>query len=220
MGPEGNYNLKPGEISTGTTIMAIPYEGGVVVCADSRTSTGSYVANRVSDKLVQISEQIYVCRSGSAADTQTLTDYVKYYLEQWSLDTGRQPTVKTAAHLMRRLIYNNKDQLQAGVIVAGWDPVYGGSVYTVTLGGSLLELPFATGGSGSIFVAGLLDAEFKNRLTRDEARALGKKACAHAMARDGSSGGVIRTVTIDADGVDRDYTPGNSLPFGPTPAWD
>lgn len=220
MGPEGNYNLKPGEISTGTTIMAIPYEGGVVVCADSRTSTGSYVANRVSDKLVQISEQIYVCRSGSAADTQTLTDYVKYYLEQWSLDTGRQPTVKTAAHLMRRLIYNNKDQLQAGVIVAGWDPVYGGSVYTVTLGGSLLELPFATGGSGSIFVAGLLDAEFKNRLTRDEARTLGKKACAHAMARDGSSGGVIRTVTIDADGVDRDYTPGNALPFGPTPAWD
>ena len=78
-----------------------------------------------------------------------------------SLDTGRQPTVKTAAHLMRRLIYNNKDQLQAGVIVAGWDPVNGGSVYTITLGGSCLELPFATGGSGSIFIAGLLDSEFR-----------------------------------------------------------
>lgn len=74
--------LKPGEVSTGTTILALPYEGGVLVCADSRTSTGTYVANRVSDKLVQISEQIYVCRSGSAADTQTLTDYVHYYLNQ------------------------------------------------------------------------------------------------------------------------------------------
>ena len=79
----GPYNLKPGEVSTGTTILALPYEGGIVVCADSRTSTGTYVANRVSDKLVQISEQIYVCRSGSAADTQTLTDYVHYYLNQW-----------------------------------------------------------------------------------------------------------------------------------------
>ena len=76
-------NLKPGEVSTGTTILALPYEGGVLVCADSRTSTGTYVANRVSDKLVQISEQIYVCRSGSAADTQTLTDYVHYFLNQW-----------------------------------------------------------------------------------------------------------------------------------------
>jgi hypothetical protein len=45
---------------------------------------------------------------------------------------------------MRRLIYNNKDQLMAaGVIVAGWDPVNGGLVYTITLGGSCLELPFA-----------------------------------------------------------------------------
>jgi Proteasome subunit len=75
--------LKEGEVSTGTTILSIPFDGGVVVCADSRTSTGSYVANRVSDKLVQLSEYIYCCRSGSAADTQTLTDYVHYFLNQW-----------------------------------------------------------------------------------------------------------------------------------------
>jgi hypothetical protein len=74
---------RDGEIMTGTTILALPFEGGVVVCADSRTSTGTYVANRVSDKLVQLSEYIYCCRSGSAADTQALTDYVHYYLSQW-----------------------------------------------------------------------------------------------------------------------------------------
>ena len=74
---------REGEVLTGTTILALPFEGGVVVCADSRTSTGTYVANRVSDKLVQLSEYIYCCRSGSAADTQALTDYVHYYLSQW-----------------------------------------------------------------------------------------------------------------------------------------
>jgi 20S proteasome subunit beta 1 len=74
--------LKPGEVSTGTTIMAIPFEGGVVLGADSRVSTGTYVANRISDKIAQISEHIFVCRSGSAADTQALTDYVKHFLNQ------------------------------------------------------------------------------------------------------------------------------------------
>jgi 20S proteasome subunit beta 1 len=141
-------------------------------------------------------------------------------IELRSLDTGRQPTVKVAAHLMRRLIYNNKDRLMAGVIVAGWDPVDGGSVYTITLGGSCLRLPFATGGSGSVFIAGLLDSEFRTGMTKDAARALAKKACSHAMARDGSSGGVIRTVAIDESGVDRDYTPGNDLPFGPCPKFE
>jgi 20S proteasome subunit beta 1 len=84
MNEQCTYGLKPGEVSTGTTIMALPFKGGVVVCADSRTSTGSYVANRVSDKLVQLSDNIYACRSGSAADTQALTDYVHYYLNSWS----------------------------------------------------------------------------------------------------------------------------------------
>ena len=74
---------RDGEILTGTTILALPFDGGVVVCADSRTSTGTYVANRVSDKLVQLSDYIYCCRSGSAADTQALTDYVHYFLSQW-----------------------------------------------------------------------------------------------------------------------------------------
>jgi len=73
--------MKPNEVSTGTTIMAIPTADGVVVGADSRVSTGSYVANRVSDKISQLSKHIFCCRSGSAADTQALTDYVRFYLQ-------------------------------------------------------------------------------------------------------------------------------------------
>jgi hypothetical protein len=38
------------------------------------------VANRVSDKLTQLHHSIYCCRSGSAADTQALSDYVRYFL--------------------------------------------------------------------------------------------------------------------------------------------
>jgi hypothetical protein len=33
------------------------------------------------------------------------------------------------------------------------------------------------------------------------------------MARDGSSGGVIRTVTITKDEVVREFTSGDALPF-------
>lgn len=82
--PDDYPGLKKGEVSTGTTIMAVPLKDGVVFGADSRVSTGSYVANRVSDKIVQLSEHIFACRSGSAADTQTLTDYVRFYLQQLS----------------------------------------------------------------------------------------------------------------------------------------
>lgn len=60
--------------------MAVEFNGGVVIGADSRTSSGVYVANRVSDKLTEISEKIYCCRSGASADTQATADLVKYHL--------------------------------------------------------------------------------------------------------------------------------------------
>lgn len=54
-------------------------------------------------------------------------------------------------------------------------------------------------------------------MTKDEALVFVRRALAHAMARDGSSGGVIRTVVIDAEGVTREMVPGNALPFMLTP---
>ena len=59
-----------------TTIMACQFEGGVIVAADSRTTTGSYIANRVTNKLTPVHNRIICCRSGSAADTQALADIV------------------------------------------------------------------------------------------------------------------------------------------------
>jgi 20S proteasome subunit beta 1 len=64
--------------------MAIEYDDGVVLGADSRATAGSYVSNRIADKLTKVSEYIYCCRSGSAADTQAIADIVKYHLDFYS----------------------------------------------------------------------------------------------------------------------------------------
>ncbi|KAJ1428361.1 nucleophile aminohydrolase [Ochromonadaceae sp. CCMP2298] len=193
--------------------MAVTFAGGVVLGADSRTSTGSYVANRVSDKIVPIHDYIWACRSGSAADTQAVTDYVKHYVNQHCTELGRLPRVKTCANLMRKVCYNNKDRMQAGMICGGWDPYEGGQVYEVPLGGTLMRQKFAVGGSGSGYIYGLVDATYREDMTKEECKAFVKKAISHAMARDGSSGGVIRLVVIDKDGVEKEVVLGNDLPF-------
>lgn len=61
--------------------MACQFNGGVVVGADSRTTTGSYIANRVTNKLTPLHDKIFCCRSGSAADTQALADVVSSQCE-------------------------------------------------------------------------------------------------------------------------------------------
>ena len=44
------------------------------------------------------------------------------------MEMGEEPLVKTVAHMFKQLCYDYRDQLTAGIIVAGWDKVNGGQV--------------------------------------------------------------------------------------------
>ncbi|KAJ1668442.1 Proteasome subunit beta type-1 [Coemansia sp. RSA 1813] len=204
--------LKPGEVSLGTTIMAVQFNGGVVIGADSRTTTGSYIANRVTDKLTKVHDRIYCCRSGSAADTQAVADVVAYHLELYTAQHGEEPTVKVAASLFQQICYQNKNNLSAGIIVAGWDKVDGTSVYEIPLGGSIHKQNFALGGSGSVYIYGYCDKTFRPNMTKEECVEFVRSSVSLAMTRDGSSGGVIRLAVITEDNVERIFVPGNQLP--------
>mmetsp|Transcript_17766 Transcript_17766/g.56132 ORF Transcript_17766/g.56132 Transcript_17766/m.56132 type:complete len:242 (+) Transcript_17766:62-787(+) len=208
-------NFMGKEVDTGTTIMAVAYKGGVVVGADSRVSTGVYISNRASDKITAVDDKIYCCRSGSAADTQAVSDYVRYFLDQHRMEYGKPPKVATAASFFQNICYQNKNNLTAGIIVAGWDEEKGGQVFALPIGGALLPREYATGGSGSTYIYGFCDAFFKKDMTKEQCEEFVTKGLCHAMARDGSSGGVIRLAIIDAAGAERKFIPGNKLPFGP-----
>ncbi|PSC76812.1 Proteasome subunit beta type-6 [Micractinium conductrix] len=187
---------------TGTTIVAVSYAGGVVIGADSRVSTGTYVSNRASDKITSLCDNVYLLRSGSAADTQAVSDYVRYFTESHEMQLNRTPGVWTVANLVKEMNYQYK-HLVGAMIVAGWDEDEGGQVYGCPIGGTISREPWTTDGSGSTFLWGLLDSEFKDGMSRQEAEDLTATALALAMSRDGSSGGVIRLVTICKEGAER-----------------
>ncbi|KAG7212742.1 hypothetical protein KM043_013007 [Ampulex compressa] len=200
------------EHSTGTSIMACEFDGGVVIGADSRATTGAYIANRFSDKLTKITDYIYCCRSGSAADSQAISDIVAYHLGLHQMELGHPPLVETAANVFRQLCYNYRDSLMAGILVAGWDSRKGGQVYSIPLGGMCVRQPISIGGSGSTYVYGYMDSQYRPNMSKDECVKLVENTLALAMARDGSSGGVIRIGTITEKGVERRVILGNELP--------
>ncbi|KAF6016695.1 PSMB6 [Bugula neritina] len=200
------------ELCTGTTIIAVQCQGGVIIGADSRTSTGAYVANRFTDKLTHVTDQIYCCRSGSAADTQAVTDAVKHHLGIYRMQMEKEPTVHTAANVFRNICYEYRDQLLAGIIVAGWDKDNGGQVFRVPIGGSLIQQPLAMGGSGSTYIYGYADATYKENMTKEEALQFCANCISLAINRDGGSGGVIRLAAITESGVERHVLMGDQLP--------
>ncbi|KAL6946572.1 Proteasome subunit beta type-1 [Hanseniaspora osmophila] len=195
-------HLKKGEVSLGTSIMAVTFRDGVILGADSRTSTGAYIANRVTDKLTRVQDNIWCCRSGSAADTQAVADIVQYHLDLYKAQFG-EPSTKTAASIFQTLCYENKDNLSAGIIVAGFDKKNKGEVYSIPLGGSLHKQKYAIAGSGSTFIYGYCDKNFKEDMSKEETVNFIKHSLSQAIKWDGSSGGVIRMVILTEAGVER-----------------
>ncbi|GAB1741859.1 Proteasome subunit beta [Hortaea werneckii] len=213
-------HLKSGEVNLGTSIMAINFKDGVILGADSRTTTGAYIANRVTDKLTQVHDTIWCCRSGSAADTQAVADIVQYHLNMYGVTNDEPPTTQTAAALFQELCYENKNMLSAGIIIAGWDHRHGGQVYSIPLGGSLHKQAYSIGGSGSTYIYGYCDANWREGMDEQEGIKFVKGALQEAIKWDGSSGGVIRMVVLTKAGAvrhlylpDRNYEgPGTDKP--------
>ena len=52
----------------------------------------------------------------------------RFFITLIRMDTGEEPRVRVAANIFRELCYNNRDNLMAGIIVAGWDKTEGGQV--------------------------------------------------------------------------------------------
>ncbi|XP_017096817.1 proteasome subunit beta type-6 [Drosophila bipectinata] len=200
---DSGFDFTDTPVSTGTTIMAVEFDGGVVIGADSRTSSGAYVANRVTDKLTRITDKIYCCRSGSAADTQAIADIVAYSLNYYENQTNKDALVHEAASEFRNFCYNYRDSLLAGIIVAGYDDQRGGQVYSIPLGGMLTREACTIGGSGSSFIYGFVREHYRQNMSKEECVDFVKKAVQHAIYHDGSSGGVVRIGIITKDGIER-----------------
>lgn len=76
-------------------------------------------------------------------------------------------------------------------------------MYSIPLGGSLHKQKYAIGGSGSTYIYGYCDANWKDDMTEEEALNFVKGALSEAIKWDGSSGGVIRMVVMSEKGAER-----------------
>ncbi|KAM0675881.1 Proteasome subunit beta type-1 [Gurleya vavrai] len=198
------------EVSTGTTIMAIKYKDGIIIGADTRTSMGSYIANHSTNKLTKLTEKIFCCRSGSAADTKIITDIATNQIKGLKYSENIEPTVKRLSILCKNMIYNYP-QLHAGLILAGYDSEEKGSIYEICLGGTIQKMKISIGGSGSGYIFGFCDKYYDENFSKEEGIQFVKDAVSMAIYRDNFSGGNIRMAVINENGVERLFVPGNEI---------
>ncbi|KAK6355142.1 proteasome core particle subunit beta 2 [Orbilia brochopaga] len=188
----------PKATSTGTTIVGCLFDGGVVIAADTRATSGSIVADKNCEKLHYISPQIWCAGAGTAADTEFTTAIVSSNLELHALSTGRKPRVVTCMTMLKQHLFKYQGHIGAYLVVAGCDPT-GSHLYTVHAHGSTDRLPYVTMGSGSLAAMSVFETQWKKGLDREAAVKLCSEAILSGIFNDLGSGSNVDVCVITPD---------------------
>mmetsp|Transcript_2021 Transcript_2021/g.3058 ORF Transcript_2021/g.3058 Transcript_2021/m.3058 type:complete len:297 (-) Transcript_2021:92-982(-) len=196
---ESRHTL-PKAHKTGTTIVGLVYKDGIVLGADTRATEGETVCDKNCEKIHYIAPKIWCCGAGTAADTEAVTSMVARQLEILSLNLGRDARVVTAVTKLKRHLFKYQGHVSAALVLGGYD-VTGPHLYTVYPHGSTDKLPYVTMGSGSLAAMSIFEAEFKENMEEEEAKALVAKAIRSGIFNDLGSGSNVDLRVIRKDGT-------------------
>lgn len=65
-------------LKTGTTIVGIKTSNCIIIGADTRATEGSVVADKLCEKVHQLSQNVWCCGAGTSADLDSLTRKIRY----------------------------------------------------------------------------------------------------------------------------------------------
>ncbi len=183
----------------GATAVGITYDGGVVFASEKRVAYGNFLVSKSTKKTFQITPKVGAACAGLVADMQILSLQISALAKIRKMEIKRDVPPNTIAKMMSNMMYERRFfPLLTQVIVGGLldKPV----IYTLDPLGSVLPDEYAAVGTGAEMALGVLDPQFKEKMTEKEAIELAKKAVKSATLRDTFSGDGIDFLVINKTG--------------------
>ncbi|MDX3381538.1 proteasome subunit beta [Streptomyces niveiscabiei] len=195
----GNRQLPPVqgvvEAPHGTTIVAVTFQGGVILAGDRRATMGNMIAQRDIEKVFPADEYSAVGIAGTAGLAVEMVKLFQLELEHFEKVEGAQLSLEGKANRLSTMIRSNLGMAMQGLAVvplfAGFDVDRAkGRIFSYDVtGGRSEEQNFAAVGSGSIFARGAMKKLFHAGLTESEATTLVVQALYDAADDDSATGG-------------------------------
>jgi proteasome beta subunit len=188
------------EMKTGTTTVGLSTENGVVMATDMRASAGRMVSSKDVQKVEQIHPTAALTIAGSVSAAQSLIRSLRsetsLYETRRSKDMSMEALSTLTSNFLRSGAFFIVSPLLGGVDEDG------AHVYSLDPLGGMMEEDYAVSGSGGQYALGVLEQEYDEGLTVDEARSVAAHAIQSAVERDLASGNGINVAVVTDEGVD------------------
>ena len=179
---------------TGTTTLGLIYKDGVVLAADSQ-STSAYVESRFERKIHPVTDRIALTTAGVVGDLQFLLRLLRVEAKLYEMGNGNV-TTKSLVTLLSNVLHSNRYYpFIAAMVIGGYDT--GPEIFSMDPYGGIGrgEKYFSTG-SGSPLAMGVLESQYKEGMTEKDAIDLAKRAVNAAIQRDVYTGGKKLTIAV------------------------
>ncbi len=188
------------KILHGTTTVGIKTKDCVILCADMRASAGYFIANNNTMKIQKIDLHAGLTLAGGVADAQNIVDILRYHSNLHRVEKQSSIPMNSLARLCSLIFHQNRGYpFMADILLGGYD-ANGPALFNVDMFGSVEEKSFVTTGSGSPVAYGLLEEEYREDLTVEEAKKIALRAVKTAIVRNIGTGDGINIAIMDKDG--------------------
>jgi proteasome beta subunit len=200
------------DVPHGTTIVALTFDGGVVMAGDRRATMGNIIAQRDIEKVYPADEYSAVGIAGTAGLAIELVRLLQVELEHYEKIEGTTLSLTGKANRLASMIRSNLGMAMQGLAVvplfAGYDhETAEGRIFSYDVtGGRYEEHSFHAVGSGGYFARGSLKKLYREQMPEGDAVLAATQALYDAADDDSATGGpdlmrgiypVVAVVTAD-----------------------
>jgi proteasome beta subunit len=162
-----NGGKHPIEATEGTTVIAVRYKDGVLIAGDRRATAGTSVIYDRADKVLPIDDHSVLAIAGSPAVAYEIARMLEHSFQYFRRSQLQELSVEGKLRMLSRLIRENLPMAMQGIgavipIFALYDlnspeDENGGKIYFYdALGAHFESAEFATTGSGSVWIRGVM----------------------------------------------------------------
>ena len=194
------------KLKTGTTCIGFKFDGGILLAADRRV-TGGIMENDFI-KIFPLTKKIIATIAGTASTCQLVLRHLEKDISLFELENEREINVcevVSMTNLYQYSILRNQGEI-VGLLIGGYDEKDEFSLYDMSPDGTLRpQRNYVSNGSGSIFIKGIFDTEYRPNISEKESLLLVEKSFKVAFKNDEASGGGFIAKLITKAGV-KDFT--------------
>ncbi len=202
------------EVPKGTTVLALKFDGGVVVAGDRMAVEGFHVSDRRIEKVYNVDDSTILAIAGAAGPCIEIAKLFKTELEHYEKIEGVPLSLEGKANKLSQMIKANFPMAAQGLVVIplfiGYDRgAKEGKIYKYDVtGGRYEEIDFHAVGSGGRDAKNTLKKLYREGIPKEDAIGSALEALFDASEEDLGTGGpdffrgIFPTVKVlSSDGI-------------------